>query len=123
LISIEVDPRPSDAQLRELWLAVRGNAGWFDIGAVLSRSLWHLGAYDGRRLIGFVNVAWDGGAHASVFDTSVHPDSRPSGIGTGLVVRAVDLARQRGAHWLQVDFEPHPSSSTVAAVFARLRPG
>jgi ribosomal protein S18 acetylase RimI-like enzyme len=107
LISIEVDPRPSDAELRELWRAVWGDAGSSDIGAVLSRSLAHLGAYDGQRLIGFVNIAWDGGAHASVFDTSVHPDYRHRGIGTRLVRRAVELARERGAHWLHVDFEPH----------------
>jgi GNAT superfamily N-acetyltransferase len=54
-----------------------------------------------------VNVAWDGGAHAFLLDTTVHPDHQRQGIATALVRRAVDLARERGAHWLHVDYEPH----------------
>ena len=107
MISIAVDPRPADAALRELWLAAWGDRGPADFAAVLARSLGHLGAYDGARLVGFVNVAWDGGTHASVFDTAVHPEYRHRGIGTRLVEGAVGLARERGAGWLHVDFEPH----------------
>jgi GNAT superfamily N-acetyltransferase len=59
------------------------------------------------QLIGFVNVAWDGGVHASVFDTSVHPDFRLQGVGTALVQRAIEEAASRGAAWLHVDFEPY----------------
>jgi hypothetical protein len=34
-----------------------------------------VGAYDERgRLIGFVNVAWDGGTHASALDVVVDPE-------------------------------------------------
>jgi GNAT superfamily N-acetyltransferase len=78
-----------------------------DFSTVLARSLAHVGAYDGERLIGFVNVAWDGGIHAFILDTAVHPDFRRQGIATHLVKEAASLARQRGAHWLHVDFEPH----------------
>ena len=78
-----------------------------DLSRVLSRSLAHLGAYDGKRLVGFVNVAWDGGIHASLFDTCVHPDYRRRGIATDLVQGAIKVARERGAKWLHVDFEPH----------------
>jgi ribosomal protein S18 acetylase RimI-like enzyme len=107
VISLRVDPHPSGAELTALWLAVWGDRGPADFVAVLSRSLAHLCAYDGVRLVGFVNVGWDGGANASIFDTGVHPDYRHRGIGTRLVRGAVDLARERGAGWLHVDFEPH----------------
>ena len=117
MISIEVDPRPADADLRELWLAAWGDRGPADFGLVFSRSLGHLSAYDGARLVGFVNVAWDGGRHASMFDTAVHPQYQRRGIGSRLVRGAVDLARERGAEWLHVDFEPHLSEFYRACGF------
>ncbi|WP_420828379.1 GNAT family N-acetyltransferase [Devosia salina] len=76
-----------------------------DYGAVLARSLAYVIARDGDRLVGFVNVAWDGGIHAFILDTAVDPDYRRRGIATELVRRAVETARQQGVHWLHVDFE------------------
>ena len=105
-ITYAIDPFPDDAQLSALW-----RRGWqaeppASFAPVLSRSLAHLGAYRRDRLVGFVNVAWDGGAHAFLLDPTVDPDFRHRGIGTELVLRAASLARQRGAQWLHVDFEP-----------------
>jgi GNAT superfamily N-acetyltransferase len=74
---------------------------------VLERSLAHVGAFDGNRLVGFVNVAWDGGVHAFLLDTSVDKDYQRQGIATLLVKAAEKAARERGAKWLHVDFEPH----------------
>ena len=62
-------------------------------------------AYAGRRLVGFVNVAWDGGVHAFVVDTLVAADARRQGIGTGLIEVATREARAAGCEWLHVDFE------------------
>jgi ribosomal protein S18 acetylase RimI-like enzyme len=107
VIAVEVDRRPADEDLQKLWLAVWAASGPRDFAAVLARSLVYLCAYDRSRLVGFVNVAWDGSQHASIFDTAVHPDYRRRGLGTRLVKQAIALARQRGAHWLHVDFEPH----------------
>ncbi|MHC4472138.1 MAG: GNAT family N-acetyltransferase, partial [Planctomycetota bacterium] len=39
-------------------------------------------------------------------DPTVHPDLRRTGIGTELVRRAADLARDAGVEWLHVDFVP-----------------
>jgi GNAT superfamily N-acetyltransferase len=69
--------------------------------------LLHVGALDAGRLVGFVNVAWDGGIHAFILDTCVDPDFRRQGIATAMVTAARDTARARGALWLHVDFEPH----------------
>lgn len=66
-----------------------------------------MGAYQGEQLVGFVNVAWDGGIHAFILDTCVHADFRRQGIATRLVRQAEEAARERGAKWLHVDFEPH----------------
>jgi GNAT superfamily N-acetyltransferase len=71
-------------------------------------SLGWVTAHDGERLVGFVNVAWDGGIHAFLLDTLVAADARRQGIGTRLVARAVEGARERGCEWLHVDWdEPH----------------
>ncbi|MEO3750435.1 GNAT family N-acetyltransferase [Streptomyces sp. B6B3] len=61
---------------------------------------------DGR-LVGFVNVAWDGAGHAFVLDTLVAAGLRRSGIGVELVAVAVREARAAGCEWLHVDFEDH----------------
>ncbi|MEZ2132368.1 MULTISPECIES: GNAT family N-acetyltransferase [unclassified Sinorhizobium] len=88
-----------------LWAAAWNEATPRDFSGILSRSLAHVRAYDGDRLIGFVNVAWDGGIHAFILDTCVHPELRRQGIATRLVKEAERVARERGARWLHVDFE------------------
>lgn len=107
MIRIAVDPFPTDDALRGLWLSAWGDAGPASWQPILSRSLAHVGAYDGDRLVGFVNIAWDGGVHAFILDTCVHRDFQRQGIATKLVKSAEAAARQGGAQWLHVDFEPH----------------
>jgi GNAT superfamily N-acetyltransferase len=58
-------------------------------------------------LAGFVNVAWDGGAHAFLLDTVVAESLRRHGVGTRLVQVAAREARASGCEWLHVDFEDH----------------
>jgi ribosomal protein S18 acetylase RimI-like enzyme len=70
-------------------------------------ALTWIGAFDGDRLIGFVQVAWDGGEHAFLLDTAVHPDHRRRGVGVRLVEAAVRDVAAAGCTWLHVDFEPH----------------
>ena len=59
------------------------------------------------RLIGFVNVAWDGGVHAFLLDTAVTPSLQRQGHATRLVREAIAQARAAGCEWLHVDFDPH----------------
>ena len=56
-------------------------------------------------LVGFVNVAWDGGVHAFILDTLVTARVRNQGVGTGLIAVAAENARAAGCEWLHVDFE------------------
>lgn len=110
MINLVTDPFPEDAELAVLWRAAWGDGGPASFQPILERSLAHVTAHDGERLIGFVNVAWDGGVHAFLLDTCVAPDYRRQGIAVRLVQRATAVARERGAHWLHVDFEPHLES-------------
>jgi ribosomal protein S18 acetylase RimI-like enzyme len=61
-------------------------------------------AYAGARLVGFVNVAWDGATHFFLLDTTVAPSHQRKGIGAALVAAAVELSQKRGGHWLHVDY-------------------
>ena len=61
----------------------------------------------GETLVGFVNVAWDGGVHAFLLDTMVTASHRRRGLAAQLVAEAVSGAREAGCEWLHVDFEPH----------------
>jgi len=67
---------------------------------------WVCARQDGR-LVGFVNVAWDGAIHAFILDTLVTGDVRRHGVGTELVNVAVRESRAAGCEWLHVDFEDH----------------
>jgi ribosomal protein S18 acetylase RimI-like enzyme len=72
-------------------------------------ALTWIGAFTDHRLVGFVQVCWDGGAHAFLLDTAVDPAWQHRGIGLRLVRAAIDDARAAGCDWLHVDFEPHLS--------------
>ena len=74
---------------------------------VNGHSLGWVCARDGAELAGFVNVAWDGSAHAFLLDTLVAARLRRQGVGTALVALAAGQARAAGCQWLHVDFEDH----------------
>ena len=65
-----------------------------------------VGAFDAGRLVGFVQVCWDGSAHAFLLDTAVDPRWQHCGVGRRLVEAAAADATAAGCHWLHVDFEP-----------------
>jgi len=72
-------------------------------------ALTWVGAFAEGRLVGFVQVCWDGGEHAFLLDTAVDPEAQKQGIGTTLVRLAADEATRAGCTWLHVDYEPHLS--------------
>lgn len=102
-----IDPEITNDALNALFAAAWPGHAPRDWSPVLRRSLASVAAFDDRALIGFVNVAWDGGVHAFLLDTTVHPDHRRRGVGRALVVRAIEAAAARGAEWVHVDYEPH----------------
>ena len=94
-----------------------------DWPAILARSLTWVTAHENGRLVGFVHVAWDGGAHAFLLDPTVHPSMRRKGVGTTLVRRAAQSARDFGAEWLHVDFELHLEEFYARCGFRPTRAG
>ncbi|WHO24877.1 GNAT family N-acetyltransferase [Agrobacterium tumefaciens] len=110
MVMLRIDPFPSLDALNMLWLDAWSSPVREDLPAILSRSLTHIGAYADEQLVGFMNVAWDGGIHAFILDTCVATRMRGKGIATRMVIEATNVARERGAKWLHVDFEPHLTS-------------
>ncbi|MEU4539795.1 GNAT family N-acetyltransferase [Streptosporangium sp. NPDC023825] len=82
------------APLRDDWWAQvnRHSLGW-------------VCATENGELVGFVNVAWDGAAHAFILDTLVTGRARRHGVGTELIAVAVREARAAKCEWLHVDFD------------------
>ena len=95
----------ADDEMVELVNSYGGHSvnGWWDqisphsLGWVTARSS------DGM-LVGFVNVAWDGGHHAFLVDTKTRGDWQGRGIGTDVVRHAAQHAKAAGCEWLHVDF-------------------
>jgi GNAT superfamily N-acetyltransferase len=101
----------SDEELVVLTLSYggRAEAGWWN--RIRPHSLgWVTARDDEGALVGFVNVAWDGGDHAILLDTKTRGDLQRRGIGTELVRIAVKHARAAGCEWLHVDFDDHLSA-------------
>lgn len=122
-IEIRVDPFPHQRDLDDLWRATWEIDAIADFRAVLTRSLVHIGAYEGDKLLGFANMAWDGGQHAFLVDVCVHPEHRNKGIGQRLVDKAVATARKRGVVWIHVDFEPHLKAFYLECGFKSIEAG
>lgn len=106
-ITYRVSPPITNDELNPLFAAAWQGHSPTDFRLILNHSLAFVCAYHKARLIGFVNLAWDGGIHAFVLDTTVHPQYQRRGIGREIVRQARAVAKGRGIEWLHVDFEPH----------------
>ncbi|ANY05150.1 GNAT family N-acetyltransferase [Pseudonocardia sp. HH130630-07] len=94
-----------DTSLGELFTeAGHATGGTGRVARLHRHSLGWVCARDESGLVGFVNVAWDGGTHAFLLDPVVRPARRHAGIGSELVGAAVRGAAAAGCAWLHVDF-------------------
>lgn len=73
-IAYKISPPVTNEAMNTLFAAAWGASAEADFQPVLAHSLAYVCAYDGANLIGFVNLAWDGGIHAFLLDTTVHPE-------------------------------------------------
>ena len=80
-------------------------AEWNWVALTARHSLGWVVAREAGRLVGFVNVVWDGLVHAWLQDTMVDPLDHHRGIGRQLVVEAMTASRAAGCEWLHVDFD------------------
>jgi GNAT superfamily N-acetyltransferase len=119
----------TDSQLNALFAAAWPHHSDRAFAAIHERSLSWISAWREDRLVGYVNVATDGGVHAFLLDTTVHPTEQRRGLGQRLVQAAARQAADAGVTWLHVDYEPHLANfytgcgfTPVAAGLMRLRP-
>ena len=105
-IVYKIRPPLGHDELNALFFASWPKHEEWDFSPILERSLLWVCVYADTQLIGYVNLAWDGGVHAFILDTTVHPDYRRQGIGAQLVKKAIDAAREHNLEWIHVDYEP-----------------
>jgi ribosomal protein S18 acetylase RimI-like enzyme len=121
----------TDAELVALVEAHGGHSqpGWWDQIRPVSLG-WVTARLADGTLVGFVNVAWDGGDHAFLIDTKVASSHQRQGIAAKMVGEAVSRARAAGCEWIHVDFEEYLAPfyfgacgfRPTAAGLIRLRP-
>lgn len=104
-IKYVIKPRLSNRELNTLFQAAWTNRKEKNYMAELSKSLVYIAAKQGKKLVGFINVAWDGGKHGFILDTTVHPGYQRMGIGMELVKIAARQAKKKGLEWLHADYE------------------
>jgi GNAT superfamily N-acetyltransferase len=83
--------------------------------ALTEHALGWVTARDEGRVVGFVNVVWDGLIHAWIQDAMVTANHQTRGIGTRLIEIARDQATRAGCEWLHVDFVDHLSDFYIGA--------
>jgi ribosomal protein S18 acetylase RimI-like enzyme len=106
MVDYRIDPPLDDAALNDLFARAWDDHAAREFAPVLARSLGVVAAFVSDQLIGFVNLATDGGEHAFLLNPTVDVAHRRRGIGTQLLRRATALATERGCKWLHVDYEP-----------------
>ena len=117
-IDYRISPPLGDILLNRLYTAVWPDHEPRAFQRVLERSVTYVGAFaDEDVLVGFVYVAWDGGAHAFLLEPTVLPEYRNRGIGLELVRHAAREAADAGAAWLHVDSAPELDRFYAAAGF------
>lgn len=123
-IEIRIDPHPTHRELADLWRASWEIDGVADFRSILTRSLTHTGAYvSGGYLIGFANLAWDGGIHGFLTDVCVLPDYRDHGVGQSLVEAILSVARKRGLEKIHTDFDPYLKKFYLSCGFKPVEAG
>lgn len=110
MITLQNSPTLTNNQLNELFAAAWPDHTNRDFQPILSRSLAYIASFEQSQLIGFVNIAWDGGVHGFILDTTVHRDYQRQGIGQMLLDEARRVALKHNLEWLHVDFEPEYES-------------
>jgi hypothetical protein len=84
---------------------------------VAGHSLTWVGAFEDERMVGFANLAWDGGVHAFLVDVLVGAAPAAPRDRRALAGEAVRLATEAGCAWLHADYAPD-----LAPFFADLTP-
>ena len=110
MITTQISPELTNEQMNTLFSSAWPSHKPRDFRPLLERSLAYVATFDQSTLVGFVNIAWDGGVHGFILDTTVHADYQRQGIGLMLLKEAKRIAEQHNLEWLHVDFLPEYES-------------
>lgn len=88
---------------------LRESVGWNRMEAVYSdpfmTSFFHIAAYDGDKLIGYIDCVSNGVTDAYIQDLMVHPHYQGKGIGTELMNRMIVELKDRHIYMISVVYE------------------
>lgn len=106
-ITFLVKPEVTNDQLNTLFSNAWSDHTYTDFSSNIKHCLFYICGFSDEELIGYVVVAWDGGKHGFLLDTTIHKNFQHRGIGSMLVKQAIKSAQEYGLKWLHVDYEPH----------------
>lgn len=98
----EFDAPVTAAALADLRQSVGWNRMERDLADPKLHNAFHLCAFDGERLIGYVAVVSNGITDAYIQDLMVHPAYQLQGIGRQLMQRTLDRLRMDGIYMVSV---------------------
>lgn len=85
---------------------LRQSVGWSrmerDLTDPMLRNAFHLCAFDGKRLVGYVCVVSNGVTDAYIQDLIVHPNYQKQGVGRQLMQHTLDRLRAEGIYMVSV---------------------
>lgn len=101
-----IDNKPTSAKaIADL----RESVGWNRMEAVYSdplmTSFFHIAAYDGDKLIGYIDCVSNGVTDAYIQDLMVHPYYQGKGVGTKLMTRMIAALKERHIYMISVVYE------------------
>ncbi len=103
---IYVENGPISAkQIGDLREAVGWNRMESCFESELRSSYFHIGAFDGEKLVGYLEVVSDGVTDAYIQNLIVHPEYQGKGIGTELMNRTIAYLKEKKIYMITVIFE------------------
>lgn len=127
----EFDAPVSAAALADLREAVGWNRMERDLSDPRLHNAFHLCAFDGEQLVGYVAVVSNGVTDAYIQDVMVHPDWQHQSVGTQLIQRVLARLKAEGVYMVSViyggaDLAPYYEGfgfTTMLCGQMELRPG
>lgn len=105
MIGYETNPSVDARQIADL----RESVGWNRMEQVYRdprlRSFCRIGAFDGEKLVGYVDCVSNGVTDAYIQDLMVHPSYQGQGIGTQLMERMICFLKEQRIYMISVIYE------------------
>ena len=88
---------------------LRGAVGWnrmeSECAKALPASYYHIAAYDGETLVGYIDCVSNGVTDAYIQDLTVRPEHQGKGVGTALMNKMLAYLKEKRIYMISVMFE------------------